>query len=90
MSRILARVKGMVQGVGFRYFIMHKATTYGLQGYVRNCHDGDVEVEAEGNQEKLLSLIEDLRQGPHLCEVKDVEVEWFEEEKGYQTFTLKA
>jgi len=90
MSRILARVKGMVQGIGFRYFIMRKATTYGLQGYVRNCHDGDVEVEAEGNPEKLRSLIEDLRQGPHLSEVKDVEVEWFEEEKGYQTFTLKA
>lgn len=90
MSRIMARVNGVVQGVGFRYFVMRKATAYGLRGYVRNCIDGDVEVEAEGDRAKLEQLIDDLQAGPSCAEVKNVQTEWFEDEKGYHTFTLKA
>jgi len=83
-------VSGFVQGVGFRYFVMRKASVYNLRGYVRNCHDGDVEVEAEGDTDQLHLLIEDLKQGPSFSEVKDVHVDWFEEEKGYKTFSLKS
>ena len=89
MSRIQARIKGSVQGVGFRYFVMRKASALNLRGYVRNCYDGDVEVEAEGDKDNLETLVEQLRQGPSLSRVTDVDLEWFDEEKGYKSFTLK-
>jgi len=89
MKRFFARVKGRVQGVGFRYFVMRKASSYNLCGYVRNCQNGDVEVEAEGEKDQLDLLARDLREGPSLSRVKDVRLEWFEDEKGYKGFDLK-
>lgn len=41
-TAIDARVQGMVQGVGFRYWTMGKAQELGLTGWVRNEADGDV------------------------------------------------
>ena len=43
-----AIVRGRVQGVGFRYWVLEQARAQGLKGWVRNCPDGTVEVEAEG------------------------------------------
>ena len=40
---------GYVQGVGFRYRAYHAAVSRGISGWVRNCYDGSVEMEAEGN-----------------------------------------
>lgn len=39
-------VTGLVQGVGFRYFTVTQARRLGVQGWVRNCRDGSVELEA--------------------------------------------
>ncbi len=39
---------GMVQGVGFRYQTERVARSFDVTGYVRNTHDGHVEVVAEG------------------------------------------
>lgn len=41
--------QGYVQGVGFRYRAYHAAVSRGISGWVRNCWDGSVEMEAEGN-----------------------------------------
>ena len=41
-------VKGIVQGVGFRYFVVREAEALGLAGWVRNLPDGRVELIAEG------------------------------------------
>jgi len=89
MRRFRARVKGMVQGVGFRYFVIQKAIAYQLHGYVKNCPDGDVEVEAEGDEETLKMLFDDLEKGPSLSQVTGVDLEWFENERGFKDFTLR-
>ncbi|HOY09203.1 MAG TPA: acylphosphatase [Candidatus Omnitrophota bacterium] len=39
---------GIVQGVGFRYTVRGYASRLGLQGWVRNLHDGRVEILVEG------------------------------------------
>ncbi|WP_426998450.1 acylphosphatase [Pseudarthrobacter sp. N5] len=46
--RLSARVRGVVQGVGFRYWTARKAEELGLSGTVRNCDDGAVAVVVEG------------------------------------------
>jgi acylphosphatase len=60
--RMRAIVKGIVQGVGFRYFTVYQAQRIGgITGYVRNLRDGSVEVVAEGEREKLEQLLAQLR-----------------------------
>lgn len=89
MSRLKALVSGVVQGVGFRFFVIRKAEHLNLKGYVRNTYDGDVELEAEGDPDNLKLLVEELHKGPSMSHVTDVKVEWFTEEKGYTDFSLK-
>ena len=48
---------GRVQGVGFRYYAVQKATQLGLTGWVKNLYDGSVEMEVEGQEELIDQLI---------------------------------
>ncbi len=73
-ARIRAVVHGDVQGVGFRDFVQRRARELGLQGSVRNRHDGAVEVVAEGSREALDRLRQDLEAGPRMASVQRVEV----------------
>lgn len=55
---------------------MRAATERGLVGGVKNCEDGRVELEAEGPQDRIMSLIKALKIGPPASRVTDVRVEW--------------
>ncbi len=79
-------VHGRVQGVGFRYFVERAACELGCRGYVRNRADGTVEVYALGSLAKLKRLGEDLRRGPSLARVDEVDELEAEHEpaKGFQ------
>ena len=66
-------VRGRVQGVGFRWFVEREAHMLGIAGWVRNNHDGSVEVLAMGTRDQLLGLGSRLRQGPRAARVDDVE-----------------
>jgi len=74
-SRLHAVVVGVVQGVGFRSFVVEAARGLGLRGYVRNTSDGDVEVVAEGPPESLEILASELRRGPRTSTVREVRVD---------------
>jgi acylphosphatase len=63
-QRLDAFVRGRVQGVGFRYFVLREATYLELDGFVANERDGSVHVVAEGPSEVLDALLERLRDGP--------------------------
>jgi acylphosphatase len=64
VQRLDASVRGRVQGVGFRYFVLREATYLGLSGYVANERDGSVRVVAEGPVAVLDQLLARLREGP--------------------------
>ena len=66
-------VSGMVQGVGFRWFVARHARTLGLTGYARNLPNGSVEVVADGPEDALPALEELLRRGPASAQVDRVE-----------------
>lgn len=75
-ARLAARIRGRVQGVGFRAFAQREAERLGLSGFVRNEPDGSVTVEAEGARSALEALLEALRRGPRHAAVADVAVHW--------------
>lgn len=71
ISRFL--VAGLVQGVGFRWFVARHARALGLRGYARNLPDGRVEVVAAGEDETALAQLETrLRAGPAHARVEMV------------------
>ena len=66
-------VRGRVQGVGFRWFVMREAARLNLAGYVRNLDDGTVEVVTRGPVHALASLELALTQGPPSAHVESVD-----------------
>jgi acylphosphatase len=64
VSDLHVRVTGMVQGVGFRWFVRERARRLGLKGWVRNLPDGSVEVAASGELGQLELLKAELQRGP--------------------------
>jgi acylphosphatase len=72
-ARVWLRISGRVQGVGFRYSALDEARRLGLTGWVRNTHDGAVELVAEGQREQLQRLVTWCHVGPRGALVTDVE-----------------
>ena len=66
-------IKGRVQRVGFRYFVEDAARREGILGYVRNQHDGSVEVVAEGDADAMQRFEMAVRRGPSGARVDDVD-----------------
>lgn len=66
-------VSGMVQGVGFRWFVARHARALGLAGYARNLPDGRVEVVVSGPDDALPALERLLREGPANAQVQTLE-----------------
>ncbi|KKG07744.1 acylphosphatase [Methanosarcina sp. 2.H.A.1B.4] len=67
-------ISGRVQGVGFRRFARNAAERFGVDCNPINLRDGSVFVLAEGRQEALELLINELRKGPNYAHVEDVDV----------------
>jgi acylphosphatase len=63
-ARLEATVRGRVQGVGFRYFVVRLAMELGVVGWVANAPDGSVVLVAEGPADVLDELEAGLRAGP--------------------------
>lgn len=66
-------VSGIVQGVGYRFFVQRVAGRIGVSGYVKNCCDGCVEVYALGTPEQLNALRTELERGPRMASVSGVQ-----------------
>lgn len=81
-------VKGLVQGVGFRFFVFNHATRMNIKGWVRNRINGNVEVLAEGPREDLDRLLILLRQGPSMAQVVNINVDWRTAQLDLPEFTV--
>jgi acylphosphatase len=76
--RARAVVRGRVQMVGFRAFVLRHAEETGLRGVVRNAPDGTVECVIEGPQAEVDAMIAQLHSGPMHARVDRVDVEYQE------------
>ncbi|HUC28046.1 MAG TPA: acylphosphatase [Candidatus Acidoferrum sp.] len=83
-------VRGRVQGVGFRWFVEREAHTLGIAGWVRNNHDGSVEVLAQGTRDQLSGLHSRLREGPRAARVDAVDVSEASPIEGLSSFRIEG
>ena len=82
-------VGGRVQGVFFRASTVEVAKSLGLTGWVRNNPDGTVEINAEGDEDRLKDLVKWCHKGPKHAKVSDVGVTWAGFEGKYIDFQIK-
>lgn len=68
------RVTGLVQGVFFRAWTREQAERLGVAGWVRNCTDGSVEAQLEGDAKAVERLTDLLGQGPDGARVDRIEI----------------
>ena len=83
-------VRGRVQGVGFRWFVEREAHILGIAGWVRNNHDGSVEILAQGTRDQLSGLHGRLREGPRAARVDAVEVSDTSPVAGLSSFRIEG
>jgi acylphosphatase len=85
------RVRGRVQGVGYRYALQEEAERLGVTGWVRNRSDGSVEALLEGEAHAVEAVIAWARRGPPAARVVEVRVDPGEaaDAQPYARFTLR-
>jgi len=73
LKNLVADVSGMVQGVGFRHFVEQAAIELGIDARADNMDDGTVHIVASGDEQRLLRLVELVRQGSRYSSVDHVD-----------------
>ena len=81
-------VQGLVQGVGFRYYVHRHATSLGLTGFAQNLYDGSVEIEVEGDRSAIEEFIRLVKVGPRSAQVTGLNLEWKEVEHRFRHFEI--
>jgi acylphosphatase len=86
--RLEAKISGIVQGVGFRYFARHYALTLGLTGFVENLEDGSVYVVAEGEESDVEQYLSILKKGPSSAKISKIEFQYKEPKNEFLDFEV--
>jgi len=82
-------IRGLVQGVGYRYFAQRSAARHQVRGYVRNLDDGRVEAFAQGGERAVEAFKHDLIAGPTHSSVVDIEEIVLEPSRTFSTFRIE-
>ncbi len=88
MIYLSINIKGLVQGVGFRYFCYKLAMKYDAKGYVKNMSDGSVYLDIEADEKVIDVFIEELRTGHRYAEVNSIKTERKKFENKYKDFRI--
>ena len=80
---------GLVQGVGYRYFVVREAKRLGLKGYTKNLYSGEVLTVVEGERAVVEELIKKLKVGPMHASVKSYKLNWQEPKNEFTDFEVR-
>jgi acylphosphatase len=89
-QRLDATVRGRVQGVGFRYFVLREAMDMGLHGWVANGLDSTVRCVAEGDRSTLETLLRLLEAGPPSARIDRVDATWGPATGSFRSFEIRS
>ncbi len=82
-------IRGLVQGVGFRFFTQRSAARHQVTGYVRNLPDGRVEVWAQGRAKLVEAFKHDMTAGPRFSKVDEIEEIVVEPDRSFSSFRIE-
>lgn len=82
-------VHGLVQGVGFRYFVKKHAQRLNLIGWTRNLPSGEVQTIVEGERKDIEQLYEEVQKGPAGANVEEHFIEWGEATGEFDFFEVR-
>ena len=88
-SRAKLIIKGMVQGVNFRYYTQREAQKRNLTGWIRNLPDGSVAALFEGDEDEVEAMIQWCRHGPPAAQVTEMIVQPEEYRGEFQAFSIQ-
>ena len=89
LSRAEIIVGGLVQGVGFRYFVLRTAIKLNVKGYVKNLYSGEVLAVVEGDKIKIMELFEQMKLGPSHSYVKSFSIMWTTYNAEFSSFEIR-
>lgn len=89
MKRAEIFVNGLVQGVGFRYFVVKRASELGLKGFTKNLSNGEVYTVVEGELAVIEELFNRIRIGPSHAHVKNASIKWSEYKNEFSNFEVR-
>ncbi len=82
-------VDGVVQGVGFRYFVIRKAQKLKLKGFVQNLFSGEVLTVVEGEKFLIEELFNEIKIGPSNASVTKFDIQWSEYKNEFKNFEVR-
>ncbi|MDX9702586.1 MAG: acylphosphatase [Candidatus Auribacterota bacterium] len=88
-SQVIVFYQGRVQGVGFRYSVMEIAQNFDVTGYVRNLHDGRVELCAEGNDAVLVDFLHAVEFSHLKRYITDKNADWSISSGQFDRFSIR-
>jgi acylphosphatase len=88
MKHVNIHISGKVQGVFFRASAKEQADYLGVRGFVRNEPNGEVYMEAEGEENQLNEFLEWCKHGPRRSKVEQVKIEE-SASKNFRLFEVK-
>lgn len=86
--RATVRIRGVVQGVNFRYFTQRTACQHNVTGWVKNLNGGDVEATFEGKESDVRQVVDWCRHGPAAAHVDEILIDWEEFRGEFNDFKL--
>jgi len=89
LSRAEIIVGGLVQGVGFRYFVLRTAMKLNVKGYVKNLYSGEVLAVVEGDKLNIMELFEQMKIGPSHSYVKTFSIMWTIYNAEFSSFEIR-
>ncbi len=88
-SRVKVIVKGIVQGVNFRYYSQRQAAKFNITGWVKNLPDGSVAGVFEGDEQDVEAMVQWCRRGPPSAHVTELIVQPEEYRGEFSSFSVK-
>jgi len=89
VKHLKIKIRGRVQGVGFRYAAKKEADALGVVGYARNEDDASVFIEAQGTNGQLEQFLAWCRKGPWLAKVERMEHEEGQAKEDFKEFRIE-
>jgi acylphosphatase len=90
-------IKGDVIGVGFRAWIKIQSKVFGISGWVKNVFNkpeiygvgGGIEALLQGEDDKIDKIIQEIKKGPSVSRVENVEILWEEPKEILEGFEIR-